>query len=127
MPAIDLYDSDFKKMEDVVAVLNRKVGTRTNIQAFDKEIKERMAEAGYIVDVKWNEFARDGKKIEGGAMPTIEVIGRCEVEEEFDHERMAHEVQNNILNLSGQDTGLIKVDKETERKFLAQHKKHSHD
>jgi hypothetical protein len=127
MPAIDLYDSDLIKMEDVVAVLNRKVGTRTSIEAFDKEIKERMAEAGYLVDVKWNEFAKGGKKVEDGAMPTIEVIGRVEVEKEFDHDKLAHEIRDNILNLEGQDTGLIKVDKETERRFLAEHQKHSHD
>ena len=126
MPAPDLYDSDFLKIEDVVWKLNRKVGTRTNIEAFDKEIKERMAEAGYLVDVKWNEFAKGGKKIEGGAMPTIEVIGRVEVEKEFDHEKLAHEIQNNILDLEGQGTGLIKVDKETERRFLAEHGKHAH-
>jgi hypothetical protein len=130
MPAgsdIELYDSEIKEIEGVLLKLNDKVGTNQDIEAYSREIRERLAEIGFVASVAWYEFARHGQKVEGAYMPEITITGRTERPGEFDHGRLAHEIRENVLELPGQEKGLIKADKETMRRFIADHGKHSHD
>lgn len=126
--AIELYDSEVLKIEDVLLKLNEKVGTERNIKDFEREIKDRFADIGLIVEVNWYEYAVEGTKIEGGAMPQVTITGRVEGPEEFDYDRQRHEVVGNVLELPGQTPGeLIKTDHETVKNFLdAQRGGHGH-
>jgi hypothetical protein len=124
---IELYDSEIAEIEGVLLKLNDKVGTSQDIEAFTHETRERFAEIGFIVSVAWHEFAVDGQKVEGSYMPEITITGRTERPAEFDHGRLAHEIRSNLLEIPGQEKGLIKADKETMRRFIADHGKHSHD
>lgn len=125
---IDLYDTEILEIEKVLGVLNEKVGRSLDIEAFTKEVKERFAEIGLVVSVAWYEYAADGKKVEGSYLPEITVIRRTEKPGEFDHDRLKHEIVNDVLDLPGQTKGeLIKPDAETVRRFMAEHGKHSHD
>jgi hypothetical protein len=126
---IELYDSEIKEIEAVLLRLNDKVGASVDYEAFTREIVQRFEDIepqGFIVRVAWYEFARGGKKVEGAYMPEITITGRTERPGEFDHGRLAHEIRENILELPGQEKGLIKADKETMRRFISEHGKHSH-
>jgi hypothetical protein len=123
--AIELYDSDILVVEKVLNIIKERAAQRSHdYDAFDREIKERFHDAGYIVDVKW--WSTDQKDLYA---PDIEIIGRVDKQGEFDHEKMGHEVVNDLLELG---TGgkiqvtadMMKQVKETEDA----HKKHGdHD
>jgi hypothetical protein len=124
--SIELYDSDLLVIEAVLMMLNEKVGTRRNIQAFHDEIIGRFAEGvdgvGFRVSVTWHEYAVGGQKVDG-AMPEIMILGRIEEETEFDRERQQAQVVGNILELPGQTKGeTLKMDNEQVKQFMEQHK-----
>jgi hypothetical protein len=126
--SIELYDSDILKIEEVLNKLNEKVGTNQNYESLEREIRGRFAEIDLVAEVSWYEYAVSGQKIEGGAMPEITITGRIELEKEFDHDRLRHEVVQNILDLPGQTPGeLIKPDQETVRRFVEGHSGHDHE
>jgi hypothetical protein len=123
--AIELYDSDILVVEKVLHIIQERARESSrDYDAFDREIKERFFDAGYIVDVKWY-----STNVDGVYAPDIEIVGRTEKQGEFDHEKMAHEVTSDILELG--QKGKIKVTgdmmkqvRETEQA----HKKHGdHD
>ncbi len=123
--AIELYDSDILVVEKILRIVQERAANRSlDYDAFDREIKERFHDAGFVVDVKWFHTNLDTVK-----MPEVEIVGRVDKQGEFDHEKMQHEVVNDILDLG---TGgkipvtaeMMKQVKETE----AAHKKHGdHD
>lgn len=102
---LNVYDSDVQVLQSVLATLNERTYKRHELDAFDREIIERFAEAGFRVDVKWYDSTERGVFI-----PEVEVIGRCQPQGEFDHDRMRHEVVNNLLGLPEADAGIIKTD-----------------
>jgi len=122
--AIELYDSDILVVERVLNIVRERGQNRRDYDAFDREIKERFFDAGYVVDVKWYHT-----NIEGVKSPDIEIVGRTEKQGEFDHEKMAHQVTEDILELGTKGKISVTSDmmnqvKETE----AAHKKHGdHD
>ena len=126
--SIELYDSDILNIEEVLLKLNEKVGRQLNFEDFEREVKGRFAEIGLRTEVAWFRYAVEGKQVEGGAMPEITVTGRIEPEREFDHDRLRHEVTQNILELPGQTPGeKIKPDSETVRRFLEEHGSSEHE
>lgn len=102
----DIQDSELLDIERVYKALGQKNGQRRELDAFEREIKERFHEIGFAVDVAWFEFAIDGVKQEGCFMPEISIVGRVE-KTEFDHDQKVAEVTRNILELPGEG-GVIK-------------------
>lgn len=100
------YDSEVLAAQEVLAALTGRTYKKHNLAAFDREIVERFAERGLRVDVKW--FTTTA---EGVYSPQVDLIGRCEplTPGEFDHDRMRHEIVNNVLSLPSEDAGLIKT------------------
>ena len=92
---IDLYDSDFFKIEAVAKKLNESVGKPRQMEGFRKEILERFEEQGFRVNVKvWS------TPVDGVYTFDVEIVDRCEpLRNGYDHERQAWEVQNAILGL----------------------------
>lgn len=103
---INVYDSEVADLQRVLATLNDRTYKPHNLAAFEREIVERCQEVGFVVDVKWYET-----NLEGVFAPEVEVIGRCDPVKpgEFDHDRMRHEVVNNVLGLPAEDAGVIKT------------------
>ena len=93
--AVELYHSDIIKLESVLAEVNKYQGTRQNLEVFIQEIEGRFAEAGYRVEVVTfqDEHEPDFYGFDLNILDRIEPV-------EFDHEKMAHEVQHDILGLS---------------------------
>jgi hypothetical protein len=104
---INVYDSEMEVLLRIKRELDERTYKSHDLNAFDREIIERYAEAGFVVKVTW--YDTDQK---GTYCPEIEVIGRCDPIRagEFDHDRMRHEVVNNYLGLPESDAGIIKSD-----------------
>lgn len=122
---IDLYDSEVLEIEKtLVALQQRLAGTSRNFNSVQREIEERFAKIGFLVDVNWYRYAVGGAEVVGGGMPEVTITGRTE-KRAFDYDRQVHEAVRNVLELPG-ETGTIKTDKETVQRFLEGHAKHSH-
>ena len=89
---IEPYDSEIPKIERVLAELSRKVGTRQDHQAFRREAEERFAEIGFVVSV----LLVPGE--DAVLYPKISITGRI-TKTEFDPEKMAWEVQHDVLGI----------------------------
>jgi hypothetical protein len=107
---LDLYDSDVLAIEQVVGALNTSRTKATTVDGWRREITERFAEAGFKVSVVLRQVEAversDGtlaKTTNTFIHTTITIDERVDPEGEFDHQRMAHEVQSNIRGLKGQD------------------------
>ncbi len=89
--AIELYESDRPRIERVAERLRQHVGARRQKDAFLREVAERFAEEGFLVDIRLT-------TVDGGAddvtfYPVITISGRVEAEAEYDHGRQAREVR----------------------------------
>lgn len=102
MSTLDIYDSEIAEIERVSNILKVRARQPRNYDDFQREIKERFAEIGFVVDVKWWET-----NVEGVMMPEIEIIGRVDKSHVFDRDRMVHEVTNDLLDLG--EGGVIKT------------------
>lgn len=104
MSEFQLLDSEVKAVGDLWAELQHKYQNEPySIDGFDRMVKDRFAGIGFIVDVKWYSATADGHTpLEGVYIPEIEVLNRLDPDAEFDHERMAAEVQANVLDLPGE-------------------------
>lgn len=125
---IQLYDSDIIEIEKVLEALNKRKGQRTDYERWTHEVKERFHRIGLSVSVRWYEAGverADGslEKIEGTLIPEIVVTGRVE-KHTFDHDRMSHEVQSDLLELG--TGGKLKVTAEDARKALETFRGHKH-
>lgn len=106
----DIADSEVLEIERVLTTLNQRAKDKQrNFADFEREIRERFEDVGFVVTVSWYEFGREGQvgAVPGAAMPEITIVDRCE-RKPFDHDRQVHEVTNNILGLPGQE-GVIKT------------------
>lgn len=102
----EVYDSEIIKIEKVLERLKASSTGHRDYESFNREIKERFAEIGFVVSVKWFEFAVGGQK-QDGYMPEVEITGRTE-HHTFDHDRMVSEVTGDLLGLG--EGGVIKTD-----------------
>jgi hypothetical protein len=109
----DLYESDLDMMVGILdQVQTKAIGHLTDLDAFQREVKERMAEAGYVVKVRWYKGTYEGDS-QVYDCPAIEVVSLTEKRGEFDHDRMAYEVQHDVLGIDGfkgkiSESGIIK-------------------
>lgn len=101
---IDILDSEVLQIEKVINILKERSRTRRNYDDFQREIKERFAEIGFVVDVAWYETNQADVK-----MPEIVIKGRTEAKA-FDRERMTAEVTGDVLGFG--EGGVIATDKE---------------
>jgi hypothetical protein len=90
---IDLYDSEILAAEKVLEVLNKKQKTHMQLEDFRIEAIERFQDVGLEVDVKCYDT-----KEPGVYAFDLEILGRL-TKEEFDYEKMAHEVTTDILGV----------------------------
>lgn len=101
--SIELYESDILLIEKALKPLQAKQSKPVNLESFRKEIIERFAEQGFRVDVKvWdtNQY--------GVYAFDLDILGRIErTEEGFDHERMHHEVVNDLLDIDPSRKGEV--------------------
>lgn len=128
---VNLYDSEIIKVESVLDKLNerRHKTARVNYEAYTDEVKNRFHEIGLVASVLWYEAGAeqpDGslKKIEGVLIPEIVIKARTDKKFQFDHDKMAHEVQSDILQLG--TGGKVKLTAEDARKILETAKGHKH-
>ena len=85
-PLIDLYDSEILAAEKVLDRLHSSQRTSKNLESFRKEITERFAEIGLVVDVKV--YTTNQEDVFGF---DVEIIGRTEALN-WDPDKMVHEV-----------------------------------
>lgn len=93
---LELYDSERVEIRKVFAALSQSVGQRRSLQSFEQQAHDMFGKIGFRVRVLFYE-AEDETTGEKFIHPQITILGRIEPEEEFDHARMAHEVQTNVL------------------------------
>ena len=113
---LDLYDSDVLAIEQVLDALNESRTRATTVDGWRREIEERFHEAGFKVAVVLRQVESmerpDGSVVHtsGDYIHTsITINARVEPEGEFDHQKMAHEVQRDIRGLRGEDTRKTQV------------------
>lgn len=100
----DLYDSERMAINKVMAALSEKMGTAVEGGAFQREVRERFAEIGFVARCDlWKDEDDTRPWDERPWIPAITLVGRTEAQGEFDHERMGHEVRSNILGKKGQE------------------------
>jgi hypothetical protein len=115
---IDIYDHEVDALIRVQYLLTQRAQEkRHNYADFEREIKERFAEVGFVVAVNWHRFGIGGQ-VQEGAMPEVTVVGRTDPAAVFDPDRQVHEVTSNLLEIPGED-GVIKTDRDTVRDFLS--------
>lgn len=108
-----LYDSEIDRAHQLVMQLQEKVkGREVNLDDFQKEVKERFLEIGFVVDIKW--FQVEGERYK---VPQIELVKRTQ-NIQFDHEQQAHEVTNDLLGLGESESSVIKVDSDKARSLI---------
>jgi hypothetical protein len=90
--AFNLYDTDILRLEKVIEQLNRKIGTATNMEGFRQEILDRMARAGFRVDVKVYSTTQDGTYAFD-----IEIKDRLDSGFTFDYDQQVHEVTHDLF------------------------------
>lgn len=99
----DLLDSEVIAMTKVDAVLSRYIGRGVELSAFQREVRERYAEIGFVVRCDFYKDMNDPRPWdEKPEIPRITYLGRTEKQGEFDHEQMGHEVRSNILGKNKQ-------------------------
>ena len=104
MDVDDLYDSERIEINRVMASLMEKMGATVEGSAFQREVRERFAEIGFVVRCDfWKDEDDPRSWDERPWIPSITLLGRTEKQGEFDHERMGHEVRSNILGKKDQD------------------------
>lgn len=90
----DLYDHEIVAIDEVMRKLQDKQGTFTSMEGFRKEAIGRFAEIGFVVDVKVWETDEPGTYA-----VDLDITGRCEPQEGFDHERQQWEVREDVLGI----------------------------
>lgn len=101
---LDVYDHEIIEIEKVLGILKERSQGRRNYDDFQREIKERFQDIGFVVDVVW--YETDSAEIK---MPEIVLKRRIEAHV-FDRDKMTHEVTNDLLGMG--EGGVIKTNKE---------------
>ena len=89
---LDLLDSERLAIARVYQALTQSIGTTRDSESFRREIENRFHEIGFHAKVIFRDIG------DNVMSPEVSITGRTEANTEgFDHERMAHEVQADIL------------------------------
>lgn len=108
----DVHDTEIAALDLILRAMSRKYSTRSfDLEEFNREAKDRMHRVGFAVDILWvpNRDRATGRIIPGSLKPIVEIVGRVD-KTAFDHDRKVHEITHNVLELKGQDGGVIKSD-----------------
>jgi hypothetical protein len=90
-------------IEGVMEVLRQKIHTPQEGSAFQREVRERFAEIGFVARCDLKKDLEDPRPWDDKPwVPQISIIGRTEKQGEFDHDQMGHEVRSNILGKNQQ-------------------------
>lgn len=102
---IDLYDSEIALIEWEVRELNDKTvdGRPVDRTALHTEIIDRFAAIGLVVKVLWYY-----SQVPGVYIPEVQIVGRTDKLDEFDHDRQQHEVIHDVLETG--ERGEIRAD-----------------
>jgi hypothetical protein len=131
------YDSEMVAIYKVRDELQERFAkTSMNPQDFVDYAIEAYQKIGIVADVKtWSTGTVEGNHPITGEMMVqevpnlwtfeIEILGRTK-RHEFDHDRMAHEVQHNILGLQDDGPSQIKASKDTDSLIKQYTKGHRH-
>ena len=123
---LDIYDSEMKEILRVGEELRKRTGLMRNYNDFEREIKERFEDIGFVVNVNWHHYAMNKVVQVGSAMPEVTIVGRVE-QIVFDPDRQVHEVRANVLDLPPEDAEIIRTDDgEAFRRFRAGEAGHGH-
>lgn len=94
---LEIYDSERVALNKVFTKISESVGQVRNLDAFAREIEERIAEVGFVARVRLYD-AEDPNTGAKFIHPQVTILRRIDPETEgFDHDRMAHEVQTDLL------------------------------
>lgn len=99
----EVYDSEQIQIDKVMAVLSQRIGTGMEGSAFQREVRERFAEIGFVARCDLKKDMYDPRPWNDKPwIPSIAIVGRTEKQGEFDHDQMGHEVRSNILGKNPQ-------------------------
>jgi hypothetical protein len=126
------YDSEVLKINEVMRRVDQMRNQRMNPQDFIDKVIDMFAKIG--LEVRVNAYTTGGIEQKGNIEKVeeipdlytfdIEMIGRLD-SHEFDHDQMAHEVQNNVLGIKGAG-GTIKAEKNLDEIVAQYTKGHRH-
>lgn len=123
---LDLYDHEVLLILRVQRELNERAQARQhNYNDFEREIRDRFAKIGFLVNVNWHSYSVDGTEQEDSALPEVTITGRTDDRFRFDPDRQVHEAVHNVLDLPGEE-GWIRTDPDTVKNFLEGNGGHSH-
>lgn len=100
----DLLDSERIAINKVMGALGERMYSNMEGSAFQREVRERFAEIGFVVRCDLMKDDADPRDWDDKPwIPQITLVGRTDAPGEFDHERMGHEVRSNIIGKKGQE------------------------
>lgn len=95
---LDLYDTEVIEIEGVARYLAGRSHSSTNLEGFRQECVDRFESAGFVVQVNvWEMLdpSGSGQQVFGYEFEILDRVTQVE----FDPERMAYEVQHNVLGI----------------------------
>ena len=98
---VEPYPSEMPKIHRAYSELTKRfANTRlddSTVDQFRQAAVNLFGEAGFTVDVAWDEVRMDGIPT-GMHMPEITITGRTRHETEIDHDRMKHEIRAGMID-----------------------------
>lgn len=96
-----IYDHEVLGVEKVLLRIRERAASRRDLNDFDREIRERFEDIGFVVRIDWYDT-----NAEGVFMPEITLSGRTE-KHTFDFDKQVSEVTGDVLELG--EGGVIKT------------------
>jgi len=100
---VDVLDSEVNDIHNVLQTIRKRSMSARNLDDFQREIKQRFEDIGFVVRVNWYD-----SNVEDTYIPEIVITARTEAKV-FDRDRMTYEVTHDILGLG--EGGVIATDK----------------
>lgn len=96
MSDVEPYPSELPRIHRAYSQLTSRFAntklTDATVDQFHRAAVELFGEAGFTVDVAWDEV-RVGGLVTGMYMPEVTITGRTSPETETDHDRLRHEIR----------------------------------
>lgn len=130
---VNLYDSEFLAAEKLWRFLQGKFEQKhVDRDSMHQEIIDRFRDIGLRVRINWFQggVVNDKGVLEAVPnlyVPELSIQSRVETKGQFDHDKMAWEVQNNILELPGVEKGKISMNAAEAQAFMKSHSGHGHE
>jgi hypothetical protein len=98
---VEPYPSEMPKIHHAYSELTKRFSntkmTDSSIEQFNRAAAELFGEAGFTVDVAWDEVRMGGAPT-GMYMPEVTITGRTRHETEIDHDRLKHEIRAGLAD-----------------------------